>query len=352
MIHDVRLARLLPFLLLLGLGALSLGACAPVVMPEGPPVTSPRLDAGKLVMADGTALPLREWLPAERPRAVVLALHGFNDYSKAFEEPARDWLADGIATFAYDQRGFGQAPHRGYWAGSETYVDDLRTAAALLRARYPDTPFYILGESMGGAVAMTAATGPDAPVSNGLILVAPAIWGRELQGPIAAGALWLAAHTVPWLRVTGENLNIVPSDNIAMLRELGRDPNVIKATRIDAVYGLVNLMDRSLAAAPKLTEPALVLYGAREEVMPSAAALAMLRRLPPPPERPRVALYPKGYHMLLRDLDAETVRRDVAAWIIDRTRPLPSGADARGEALLDGHAKELAGGDWATSPVK
>jgi hypothetical protein len=42
-----------------------------------------------------------------------------------------------------------------------------------------------------------------------------------------------------------------------------------------------------------------------------------------------VAIYENGYHMLLRDLQAETVWTDIAAWIADASQPLPSGSDAR-----------------------
>jgi hypothetical protein len=37
--------------------------------------------------------------------------------------------------------------------------------------------------------------------------------------------------------------------------------------------------------------------------------------------------YPNGWHLLNRDLDAEVMYRDVAAWLRDDTAPLPSGAD-------------------------
>ena len=40
-----------------------------------------------------------------------------------------------------------------------------------------------------------------------------------------------------------------------------------------------------------------------------------------------LALYDTGYHMLLRDLDAEPVLADIAAWIKDPTAPLPSGRE-------------------------
>jgi alpha-beta hydrolase superfamily lysophospholipase len=315
--------------------ALLLGACAPRLQPPGVDNVAPRLLTDRMIMNDGADLPLRQWQPTGEPKAVILALHGFNDYSFSFDAPARIWAEAGIATFAYDQRGFGATAYRGLWAGEDRMMEDLRVAAALLRARYPRTPLYLLGESMGGSVVMAAAASTDPPAADGLILAAPAIWGRETQGPIQSGALWLAAHTVPWAELTGEGLNIHPSDNIPMLRQLGRDRLVIKETRIDAVYGLVNLMDLAYEAAPRLHGRALVLYGSREDIMPGSAVVAMLHRLPADAgARPRIALYPKGYHMLLRDLDAATVRDDIVAWIEDPAAPLPSGGDGLAEKVL------------------
>jgi alpha-beta hydrolase superfamily lysophospholipase len=314
---------------------LVLGACAPQLQPPSTAAAAPQLLADRVIMNDGVALPLRQWQPAGQPKAVILALHGFNDYSFSFDAPAKTWAAAGIATFAYDQRGFGATPYRGLWAGEDRMMADLRTAAALLRARYPATPLYLLGESMGGSVIMAAAASTDPPRADGLILAAPAIWGRETQGPIQTGALWLAAHTVPWAELTGEGLHVHPSDNIAMLRQLGRDPLVIKETRVDAIYGLVNLMDLAYEAAPRLRGRVLVLYGSREDILPGSAVLATLHRMPTDlGRRPRVAFYRKGYHMLLRDLDAQLVRDDIAAWIVDPAAPLPSGGDALAVRLL------------------
>src|SRR4029077_8174075 len=97
-------------------------------------------------------------------------------------------------------------------------------------------------------------------------------------------------------------------------RALGRDPLVIKETRIDAIKGLVDLMDDALAAAPKLRAPMLFLYGDHDEFIPRESTRRFLAALPAD-ERRRIAFYPKGYHMLLRDLGAEVVRHDVEAWV-------------------------------------
>jgi alpha-beta hydrolase superfamily lysophospholipase len=322
--------------------ALSLGACAQL---GGPPESGVQLAAARIplnsrlpaasledksfVTADGTALPLRRWLPDGEPRAVILALHGFNDYSNAFTDPSKALVAQGIAVYAYDQRCFGEAPQRGMWAGEKTLTDDAILAATLLRQRYPDTPVYLLGESMGGAVAVLAtARSKPAPV-EGVILSAPAVWGRETMNVFERVGLFIA-NLLPPMQVSGRNVpfKVHPSDNIAALRALSRDPLVIKDTRTDSLAGLVDLMSAALKASPRLQVPALILYGAHDDLIPQGAVSRFVEQLPAAAhDRQRIAYYPEGYHLLLRDLDADAVLHDITAWIADPQHDLPSGAD-------------------------
>lgn len=329
--------RRLVGLALAGLLAIAAAACTPRVELPGPAVTTPRLAPDAFVAADGTRLPMRSWLPAGAPKAVILALHGFNDYSSAYEPIGIDLSGHGIAMFAYDQRGFGAtdpATH-GIWPGTGALVHDADTVAAQLRARYPRMPFYLMGESMGGAVAMVAMTSPGAPAVDGVILAAPAVWGRAAMPWYQRLALSVASHTVPWLKLTGRGLHIRASDNTPMLIALGKDPLFIKETRIDALKGITDLMDAALAAAPRLKAPALLMYGAHDEIIPKAPMFKVMRELPGRAAgRQRVALYADGWHMLLRDLDAEVLWRDVLSWITDPAAPLPSGADVRAEKAL------------------
>lgn len=286
---------------------------------------------------DGTRLPLREWLPRDGVRAVILALHGFGDYSNAFAMPAQVWAEHGIATYAFDQRGFGGAPGRGLWAGEAWLAADAVAASRVLRRTYPGKPLYLLGESMGSAVAVLAAVGgasagstamPRADV-DGVILSAPAVWGRATMDFLPRVALFAAVRLFPDMVLTGRGLRIMASDNLPMLEALAKDPLVLKGARVDTIYGLVNLMDAALAAAPRLTEPLLLMYGARDEIVPRPPIEEFVAHLPPDPSRSRrLAYYPEGYHLLLRDLDGAAVAGDVASWILDRAAPLPSHADA------------------------
>lgn len=307
----------------------ALAACAPRVIPASEPVGPPALLDDHLRMADGARLPLRVWRPDAPPQAVILALHGFNDYSRAFEEPGRFWAARGIVTYAYDQRGFGDAPHHGKWAGVDTMAGDLMAAGRLVRERHPGLPLILLGVSMGGAVIMTALARAERPLSDGAVLSAPAVWSREVMPLWQRVGLYVLAHTIPFMTATGSGFGRKPSDNIEMLRKLSRDPKIIKYTRFDAIYGLVNLMDAALAAAPKLKGRVLLLYGKKEDIIPDRARRVLERNLPSGRCGLRIAEYDTGYHMLLRDLKAERVLTDVAAWIADAEAPLPSGADRR-----------------------
>ena len=307
------------------LAGLSLVGCAPTLMPPGPAVTQPVFAPDSLTMADGARLPLYVWHGQGEPKAVIVALHGFNDYGTFIKAAGAYWAERGIATFAYDQRGFGDAPNRGLWAGSMAMSEDLTTAARLIGARHPGVPLFVLGDSMGGAVTLTAMTGIDPPRTDGVILVAPAVWGRSTMPFYQRWALWVSAHTVPSMTLSGRGLNITPSDNIEMLRALGRDPKVIKETRIDTIWGLTNLMDEALDVAAQFDAPALILYGSHDEIIPEKPMRAMLDRRPAAArDRQTVIWYDDAYHMLLRDLAAERAWKDVLAWIDRRRAALPS----------------------------
>ena len=290
--------------------------CAPQLKMPGPYSQAPALAEKSIIMGDGVALPLYTWPAKGKPKAVMLALHGFNDYGTFIKEPARYFGARGILIYSYDQRGFGAAPIRGYWPGKDAFALDLSAAARLIKARHQDVPLYLIGVSMGGAVILNALTNDNPPPATGVILVAPAVWGRETQPFYQCWALALAARVMPGMTLSGRGLNIKPSDNIPMLRALSLDPLVIKETRVDTLWGLVNLMDAALAASKTFTSKALILYGDKDEIIGQEPTVLMRSQLPQQGENRHIfKRYPNGYHMLLRGLNADLVWQDILNWI-------------------------------------
>ncbi|WP_295447473.1 alpha/beta hydrolase [uncultured Thiodictyon sp.] len=292
-----------------------------------------RLTTTTAVMDDDYRLPLRRWGDARTARGLVLALHGFNEHAGlTFAQLGPALAAHGFLVYAYDQRGFGATQRRGHWAGEDNLIADLRTLAALLHQRHPRLPLYLVGESMGGAEIMAA--GVTANVA-GTVLIAPAVWSRDTMPPLQRLALAITARALPWLTLTGKGLKRPPTDNRAMLQTYADDPLIIRATRIEALWGLTNLMDLARAAAPRLPRPALVLYGEHDRIIPRAAFCALLNDLPAANPDLRLVLYARGWHMLTRDLQRERVMSDIATWLANPQAALPSGEEsARGSPRL------------------
>ena len=283
-------------------------------------------------MPDGVALPYRVWLPEGAPSTVVLALHGMNDSRDGWEYPGPDFAKAGMAVYSPDLRGFGATRTRGFWAGAKGLVNDARSMATLLHQRYPKTRLVLMGESMGAAILMALATDPDPSPVDGYVLIAPAVWGRAEMSVLMRTSLWLADHVAPGLMLTGGGfVRVTATDNRAALVRLSNDPLTIHATRVDAIKGLVDLMDKALAAAPQFHAPALFLYGGHDELVPPRATAATWAALPPATRR---AFYPGSYHLMLRDKERGVPIADILAWIEHPDRPLPSGADTAANAWL------------------
>ena len=310
--------------------ALSLAACSPMLLqaPGAPPIgfAGPHLGADTVVSFDGARLGLTTWEAQGQPWAVIVGVHGMNDYANAFHLAAPWWAEQGVTTLAYDQRGFGRSPQRGIWAGDALMVEDLRTVVALARQKYPHAIIAVAGESMGGAVAAEAFASARPPAADRLVLLSPAVWGWSEQALPYKTLLWLAAnftaahvYTPPsWL-----TRKITPTDNRDELIAMGRDPLMVWGARSDTLYGLVSLMDHGQQAIGGVNVPTLYLYGARDEIIPKHAAFDAARRLK---ASDRTAYYAQGYHLMMRDHQGPVVWRDVLAFVRDPSAPLPSGA--------------------------
>ena len=306
-------------------------ACAPTLQQADRPdigFSGPRLEDHAFVSFDGARLGLSRWHAqgAAEPWAVVIGVHGMNDYAAAFHLAAPWWAARGVTTLAYDQRGFGRSPERGIWAPDALRTEDLRTLVELARARYPKATLAVVGESLGGAVAIEAFASDRPPAADRVILSAPAVWGWSSQAPPNRVALWLAARVAPGKVITPPRWltgHISPSDNEAELKVMGGDPLMVWGARFDALYGLVDTMQAAQGETGRIHGPVLYLYGAHDQIIPKSATARALTHFP---DGGHTAYYANGWHLLLRDRQAEKVWGDILSFIRDPAAPLPSGA--------------------------
>ena len=238
-----------------------------------------RVRSGMFAASDGDYVPYRLWKAQPPVRALVLLLHGASDYSGAFDEIGPRFAARGLTALAIDQRGFGATATRGTWRGKNRMIRDAIDAIAYLRLRFgASLPVFILGESMGAALAVhTAARAPDLDLA-GIVLAAPgAISGawRRLFGSALMRAL---RFVLPKAGLVVERISGWDFTPGAAIRLLG-DPMVLRRIRPAMLFGLFKLARSAVDEAEHVRIPSLTMIGSREDVVREACIARLHRNL-------------------------------------------------------------------------
>ncbi|WP_077279259.1 alpha/beta fold hydrolase [Thioalkalivibrio denitrificans] len=286
-------------------------ACTPVRVPPGEAVQRPILEADALVARDGARLPVSRW-EADTPAARLVALHSFRDYRGAFDQLGPWFAARDVSVIAMDQRGFGDAPHPGLWAGSDALVDDLRDLIAVLRREDTDTPLFVLGESMGGSVAVALMGGEDPPPVDGIVLAAPGVREGIPVKPLWDGGLWLAERIMPRFAVTvrEDYEGVLAPEAVQRFRH---DPKVLRRIRADTYAGVVWLAETASLRAASVETPMLVLYGAGDRTIRRVAICHLVRHHATGAVDLRIR--EDWPHLLLHGPDRERVATEILAWM-------------------------------------
>jgi alpha-beta hydrolase superfamily lysophospholipase len=307
-----------------------LTACAPspaqvTAQPLRDHASSPSATAPlplRFELANGHNLAGRVW-PHTQARHIVLGVHGFNDYSKAFESLAQHLRAElGATVYAYDQRGFGANLEPGIWPGTDALLADLRHISAQLRMQHPGLPLTVVGESMGGALVWVAASEAPGLVADQVVLKAPAVWGANSMPWYQKWSLQFLNAVAPDMTFTGrgvQSLGITPTNDPEVSRDLSRDPLFIKATRVSSLAGVTSLMGRAQGLSDGPAQRSLVLYGLRDRIIPPAPVCDWLTHLNTSGAARNTldfAIYPEGWHLLTRQLQTHQVLLDLAQWMV------------------------------------
>ena len=255
-----------------------------------------------------SGLPLHFYRTGGTDKPTLLLAHGFSDNGLCWSRVAREMEVE-FDLIMVDARNHGQSG-RGI-CSSDDLADDLAAVIAGLSVG----PTFALGHSMGAGVILAAEA--QSPIgTDGLILAAPGVWGGRALPIHYRLSATLAAVFAPGKALTGERVQRRATDNIEILREMYADPLVIKDTRIDAILGVTRVMGSAYNNADDVNGAVLFLMGEKDEIIPLKAMEKTAMRLSGDITFRR---YPDGWHMLLRDLQAAAVWRDVADWISKRS---------------------------------
>lgn len=276
-----------------------------------------RLRCGSFSASDGAQIPYRLWT-ARNPAGAVLLLHGAFDYAAAFDEIGPKLAGSGFTALAIDQRGFGATRSRGTWSGTLRMTQDaIEAGRFLLQRGGADRPLFILGESMGGAVAVHAGATGDLPQLQGLVLVAPGAlasrFRRRLLSFVTGAARLLARDSeIVFERHAGWELT--PA---AAIRLIG-DPLVMRTIRPDIVSGMAELAMSAVGEASRVNAPALTMVGARDELIRVACVRRLFENLA---AEKCWHVVPDAPHLLLHWRRSNEILREAVLWMTAQLSP-------------------------------
>ncbi|WP_261546086.1 alpha/beta hydrolase [Burkholderia multivorans] len=280
--------------------------------------TAPAPHIGRLRTADGLELASYRW-PADAraaaPRATVALLHGLAEHAGRYAPLAARLNAAGIDLLAIDLRGHGRSPGKRAWvARFDEYLDDADALVAEA-ARAP-TPLFLMGHSMGGAIAALYAI-ERAPARGrtlaGLVLSSPALApGRDVPR-------WMLALS----RVISRIWPTFPAIRIDAAL-LSRDADVVAANRADPLvhHGpvpartgaeILDAMARIERGRSALRVPVLVYHGTADKLTEPDGSRTFGARVGSADRT--LTLYEGGFHETMNDIERERVIDVLIGWI-------------------------------------
>jgi len=263
----------------------------------------------------------RVWQVNEHEGAMIIAIHGYNDYSESFQIPATFLTKYKISTMSFHLRGFGMDEDRGSWFPLSVHIDDVTFFVKEIRNNHPEKKIFLLGESMGGAIVASTVIKNKNLQIDGVILVAPAIWNFSEMNPIKKIFLNVISTLLPNLKLDGGDfIKVTACNNIEVLKALAKDKYFIHKPNLKSLNGIVELMDESYKYTKEflnqLPYRTLIILPIKDEIVPRKPLAKLLNdKKDSIKDNITLAIFKNNYHMILRDLESETITKFLANWI-------------------------------------
>jgi len=261
----------------------------------------------------GVRLYGRAWLPDEAPIAAVILAHGAAEHCGRYEHVAARLNAGRYAVYAIDHRGHGRSGgRRGNIGRFEWLIADLHTLIESARQAHPGLPLFLVGHSMGGAIALGYALAHERDITA-LALSAPALsmgelvpsWQIRLVRVLSAIAPNLGVLTLPAAAV---------SRDPAVVKAYDEDPLVYRgAAPARTVSELAGAMAGFAHHAAELRMPVLIQHGTGDSLVPLAGNRPVYERLGSADKT--LLVYEGLYHEIYNEPERGRVLDDLVAWL-------------------------------------
>ena len=275
-----------------------------------------------------------KWGNINTSEIIILAIHGYNDYSNSFKIPAEYLSKSNIFTFSFDLDGFGRNDNSSFWFPLSVHKQVIKEELLKLKKQYPKKKIFLLGESMGGAIITSLMTNDRELPIDGAVLVAPAMWNFSESNFFKSLFMSLVSKLFPNLKVSSKGwVEVQASDNQEVLKELSKDKYFIHHPNLKSLNGIIELMDESYKDAKNFfSQPSyntLVVIPIKDEIVPRKPLIELLEgtKIKSYDFSSNFLIFESNYHMILRDIKGDNVTEEIKKWILEEKTKKPKNFD-------------------------
>lgn len=231
-----------------------------------------KIQTDQISARDNTNLNYKLMFPENHLKAIICLVHGFGEHQGRYQHLAEFFTKNDIGVFTYDQRGHGLSEgKRGHTPSHKQLLEDLDQILDLIIHKFPKTPVFLYGHSMGGNVVLNYNLQYSKPL-RGVIVTSP--WLR------------LAFQPPKVQVILGKLVNYVfPKFTQESTMELGyisRDEKVVEAYKNDPlVHGKITVRafleiqeagERAIENASQQKYPLYLCHGTADKITSANAS--------------------------------------------------------------------------------
>jgi len=273
-------------------------------------------------------VPYRSWIPIEKPGVVLLCVHGLGFSSKSFTNFGRRMARCGFAVYALDVRGFGEWMQRQGQSqvDFEACMSDVESALRTLRKAYPHVPIFLIGESMGGAIALRA-TSRYPELVNGLVSSVPSSDRyAKLNSELVVGARYLEDKNEQ-MSITPEVMNRATANPTLRAKWEAEPTNRLKMTPKELKQFDDFMKGNQDAAALVANTPVLMLAGFKDKLVKPEGTINLFNELSIKDKL--LMVVGDGEHLLLEENQlTDQLAQLIIDWINNEARSSQPGVTA------------------------
>lgn len=252
--------------------------------------------------------------PEGKIRANVLLVHGLGEHCRRYDHVIEAMTRAGIAVTAFDHIGHGRSSGKRGVYRYATAWELMKMIRDRIIAESPETPLFLYGHSLGGALVLTYAQRFPEHL-RGVVSTSPGLGTVPEFSKAYVALMSLLTKIIPSKTVN----NGLPDENLYRSESKTKTDDPLRHSEISLGlgYDLVTLGRDMVQRPDPFPLPLLLLQGGADRCVDASYTRRFAEK--PGNESVDFKFYPDGYHELHNEPFKDEVIQLIIDWILDHS---------------------------------